>query len=162
MVLGPQAGQEVGRDFELRIVRRKVMATNFSTAQTLMREAENCLAEAKRYFAEGDWNFTIRRAQECVELALKGLLKAGGWEVPKRHDVGAIVAERLQEAGIVMETEVAQKIVSASERLSQQQAPAFYWEIAFTRDDAKLAIEDAEFVLAWAKGMLRRFQLGVS
>lgn len=136
------------------------MATNFSTAQTLMREAENCLTEAKRYFAEGDWNFTIRRAQECVELALKGLLKAGGWEVPKRHDVGAIVLERLREVGITMETETAQKIASASERLAQQRAPAFYWEIAFTRNDAETAIEDAEFVLAWAKELLRRIQIG--
>lgn len=44
------------------------MADNFSTAQTLMREAQNCLTEAKRYFTEGDWNFTIRRAQECARM----------------------------------------------------------------------------------------------
>ncbi len=132
------------------------MASNFSTAQTLLREAQNCLTEAKRYFAEGDWNFAIRRAQECVELSLKSLLKAGGWEVPKLHDVGAIVVERLRAVNIQVETEVAEKVINASERLAQQRAPAFYWEIAFTRDDAELAIRDAGFVLDWAQEMLQR------
>ncbi|MCX7968946.1 MAG: HEPN domain-containing protein [Armatimonadetes bacterium] len=132
------------------------MASNFSTAQTLMREAQNCLTEAKRYFAEGDWNFAIRRAQECVELALKSLLKAGGWEVPKLHDVGAIVVERLRSVNIQVEAETAERIINASERLAQQRAPAFYWEVAFTRDDAKLAVGDAEFVLDWALTVLRQ------
>lgn len=121
-----------------------------------MREAQNCLTEAKRYFAEGDWNFAIRRAQECVELALKSLLKAGGWEVPKLHDVGAIVVERLRSVNIQVEAETAERIINASERLAQQRAPAFYWEVAFTRDDAKLAVGDAEFVLDWALTVLRQ------
>jgi hypothetical protein len=129
---------------------------NFSTAQTLMREAQNCLTEAKRYFAEGDWNFAIRRAQECVELALKSLLKADGWEVPKRHDVGTVVVEQLRAANIPIDAETATKIINASERLAQQRAPAFYWEVAFTRDDAQSAVEDAEFVLAWAKEILQQ------
>lgn len=132
------------------------MADNFSTAQALMREAQNCLTEAKRYFAEGDWNFAIRRAQECVELALKSLLKAGGWEIPKRHDVGAVVIEQLRAVNIPVEAETAAKIVNASERLAQQRAPAFYWEVTFTYDDAQLAIKDAEFVLAWAKEILQQ------
>ncbi|MEZ8220289.1 HEPN domain-containing protein [Candidatus Fervidibacteria bacterium JGI MDM2 JNZ-1-D12] len=132
------------------------MASNFSTAQTLLREAQNCLTEAKRYFAEGDWNFAIRRAQECVELSLKSLLKAGGWEVPKLHDVGAIVVERLRAVNVQVETEMAERVINASERLAQQRAPAFYWEIAFARDDAELAIRDAEFVLAWTQEMLRQ------
>ncbi|MCS7186596.1 MAG: HEPN domain-containing protein [Armatimonadota bacterium] len=132
------------------------MASNFSTAQTLMREAQNCLTEAKRYFAEGDWNFAIRRAQECIELALKSLLKAGGWEVPKLHDVGAIVVERLRSVNIQVEAETAERIINASERLAQQRAPAFYWEVAFTHDDAKLAVGDAEFVLDWALTVLRQ------
>lgn len=121
-----------------------------------MREAQNCLTEAKRYFAEGDWNFAIRRAQECVELALKSLLKAGGWEVPKLHDVGAIVVERLRSVNIQVEAETAERIINASERLAQQRAPAFYWEVAFTHDDAKLAVGDAEFVLDWALTVLRQ------
>lgn len=132
------------------------MANNFSTAQALLREAQNCLNEAKRYFAEGDWNFAIRRAQECVELALKSLLKAGGWEVPKRHDVGIVIIERLRQVNIALATEIAERVISASERLAQQRAPAFYWEVAFTCDDAKLAVDDAEFVLAWAQETLKQ------
>jgi len=132
------------------------MASNFSTAQTLMREARNCLEESKRYFAESDWNFAIRRAQECVELALKSLLKAGGWEIPKLHDVGSIVVERLRSVNIQVEAELAEKVIGVSERLAQQRAPAFYWEVAFSREEAESAVEGAEFILAWAQEMLRR------
>lgn len=94
--------------------------------------------------------------QECVELALKSLLKAGGWEVPKRHDVGTVVIEQLRTVNIPVEAETAARIVNASERLAQQRAPAFYWEVAFTHDDAQSAVEDAEFVLAWAKEILQQ------
>lgn len=128
------------------------MASNLSLAQTLLREAERCLQEARRYFAEGDWNLTIRRAQECVELALKGLLRAKGWEVPRRHDIGALVVEQMNLAGIGVEE--SERIIASSQRLAQQRAPAFYWEVVFQQPEAETALADAEFVLAWAREQL--------
>lgn len=128
------------------------MASNLSLAQTLLREAERCLQEARRYFAEGDWNLTIRRAQECVELALKGLLRAKGWEVPRRYDIGALVVEQMNLAGIGVEE--SERIIASSQRLAQQRAPAFYWEVVFQQPEAETALADAEFVLAWAREQL--------
>lgn len=136
------------------------MASNFSLAHTLLQEAERCFEEAQRYFAEGDWNFAIPRAQESVELALKSLLRAGGWEVPRRHDVGALVIDRLRASGITVDEEIAERVINASERLAQQRAPAFYWEAIFERPDAEVAIADAEFVLAWARDLMRQMQGG--
>jgi HEPN domain-containing protein len=42
----------------------------------LTREARHILRrDARSALAEGDFNLTVRRAQEAVELALKGALK---------------------------------------------------------------------------------------
>jgi HEPN domain-containing protein len=36
---------------------------------------------------EGNYPYTVRLSQECVELSLKAVLKAVGIEYPKIHDV---------------------------------------------------------------------------
>jgi HEPN domain-containing protein len=36
------------------------------------------------------WSDVVREAQELVELALKGMLRAVGIDPPKWHDVGSI------------------------------------------------------------------------
>lgn len=136
------------------------MTTNFGLAQTLMRESERCLAEAKRYFGEDDWNLTIRRAQESVELALKGLLRAGGWEVPKRYDVGALVIQQLLTCGLQVDLNTSDRIRQVSQILAEKRAPAFYWEATFERNEAEEALQDAEFVLAWSRAILTKLQGG--
>ncbi len=49
----------------------------------------------------GSWADVVRKSQEAVELALKGLLRSSGIEPPRLHDVSAILAserERLPES----------------------------------------------------------------
>lgn len=42
---------------------------------------------------EDDFNMVVRRAQESVELTLKGALMILGIEYPKVHDVGKVFSE---------------------------------------------------------------------
>lgn len=59
---------------------------NFETGEKLIEEAGEYLKEMRRAHKRGSWNVSIRRAQEAVELGVKGLLKIMGIENPKVHD----------------------------------------------------------------------------
>ena len=64
--------------------------------EKLLREAERILQrEAEGALSEADFNIAVRRAQEAVELCLKGALKMLGVEYPKIHDVGSLFSEQV-------------------------------------------------------------------
>ncbi len=44
-------------------------------------------------FQDEDYAYTVRTAQECVELCLKALLISVGIDPPKWHDVGSILQD---------------------------------------------------------------------
>ncbi|MFQ6051450.1 MAG: HEPN domain-containing protein [Candidatus Hydrothermarchaeota archaeon] len=50
--------------------------------------AKRCLKEAETAFEEDDYPGAIRRAQESLELSVKGMLRYLGVEYPREHDVG--------------------------------------------------------------------------
>ena len=66
---------------------------NHETAEKLVAEAHLLYEELDRAYERRHWNLVVRRAQEVVELCLKGLLKALGTEYPRLHDVGDAFAE---------------------------------------------------------------------
>lgn len=119
-----------------------------------VRQARLIMAEAERYAAVGAWHLVVRRAQEVVELSLKGLLRIAGVEVPRVHDVGVLVAEH----GARLGPEVGQhldRLVSVSRRLRGEREISFYGdptldtppERLYTRADAEAALQDSRFVL---------------
>jgi len=61
---------------------------NLELNQKLLTEAELIMGEVRRALEMRAWNLVVRRAQEVVELSLKGLLKLMGIEYPKVHDIG--------------------------------------------------------------------------
>ncbi|MEJ5293575.1 MAG: HEPN domain-containing protein [Candidatus Methanosuratincola sp.] len=65
--------------------------TNQQMALSHIRLAGRILREAKRLFDEEVYNLTVRRSQEVVELALKGVLRLCGLEVPRTHDVSSFL-----------------------------------------------------------------------
>src|SRR3972149_8383970 len=85
MALGFEARSEAGRD--LRAV------TNQSLAQSYLTKVEKRLKALAVLKAEGANSDVVREAQELVELALKGMLRAVGVEPPKFHDVGGLLVE---------------------------------------------------------------------
>ncbi len=69
--------------------------TNDSLARSYLRKVLDRLEILDLLMRKQAYSDVIREAQEIVELALKGMLRAVGVEPPKWHDVGDILkAER--------------------------------------------------------------------
>jgi len=105
-----------------------------------------CLEEAERFLELREWNLGVRRAQEAVELFLKGMLKKIGIEFPKVHDIGRFFVKSVKEKGIRIEEREEKEIIRISQELCSKRAPAFYWEKEFTMKDATQAVKDAKWI----------------
>ena len=72
--------------------------TNWEVGRKFIQEAERILKrDAVGAYEEGSWNLSIRRSQEAVELALKGLLRMLGIDYPKHHDVGELFLQQVMD-----------------------------------------------------------------
>jgi len=120
--------------------------TNFDHSKRLAAEATRTIAEAENAYYDGDWNYTIRRAQESVELHLKSLLVALNIEFPKVHDIGAVCVKELEKKRIPIAEETGLQIIQISKELSEKRGPAFYWEEDYTKEEAKEALDGAKFI----------------
>ena len=113
----------------------------------LLGESERILRrDASGALADRDFNLAIRRAQEVVELALKGGLNLMCTEYQRTHDVAPVFCERVQEK-IGDVAEPLERIREVSTWLSQARGPALYLEQDYSADDAEQACDDARFVL---------------
>lgn len=130
-------------------------------ARASIHRAELVLEEARRYEALGAWNLVVRRAQEAVEIALKGALLSAGVEVPRVHDVGPVLR---RSAGRFPEEfgRHISRLVSISRALSVERERSFYGdeqsglppEELYDQQDAREALERASFVLEVCRGLL--------
>lgn len=126
---------------------------NFDQAARLLGQAEESLEDTERAFQRQSWNMTIRRAQEVVELALKGLLSMMSIEYPKVHDVAPLFLQVARERQLPVEARQLEGVRQISDRLTRSRAPAFYAEESFTEEAAQQAIQDARKVLVLARGL---------
>jgi HEPN domain-containing protein len=93
----------------------------------------------------------VRRAQEAVELALKGALRAAGAEVPKVHDVSGALRRAVDRLPPALAAEI-DALVSASRRLREERELAFYGdEETDTEAEALYSQPDAEEALRIAR-----------
>ncbi len=130
--------------------------TNHDLARRLLDEAR-LLGEELDRSCEGErWNLAVRRAQEIVELSLKGLLKAMCMEYPRLHDVGGAFAAAAAAKGLGVDAATIDRIRQVSSYLARDRAPAFYLEAEFSQGQAKQAQLDARFVLDFAAGLAPR------
>ncbi len=129
--------------------------TNKTLAQSYRIKAEKRQKILEVLLNEEAYSDVVREAQEIVELALKGMLRQVGVEPPKWHDVGAAIiefADRLPEAVACDAKELAR----ISAWLRKEREFSFYGDIDFVpteeygREDARKAIQDANFVCAAA------------
>lgn len=124
-------------------------------ARSYLRRAAAVLREAEHLWDEEVWNLVVRRCQEAVELALKGILRAVGAEVPKVHDVSGALRRHVKRLPAELAAEI-DTLVSASRRLREERELAFYGdeetdteaEALFSRGDADDALRTARHVLA--------------
>ena len=121
----------------------------------LIREAGGILRrDAQGALSEKDFNLVVRRAQEVVELTLKGALKMLGVDYPKVHDVAPLFSDQLRQKKGVSDPTVLQRIEEASLWLAQSRAPSFYFDREYGEEDAEQALKDAAFVLNEVKELL--------
>ena len=121
----------------------------------LIQEAEDILRrDAQGALNEKDFNMAVRRAQEGVELTLKGALKILGVEYPKVHDVAPLFSDQLRQKRGVGDPAVLQKVEEISLWLAESRAPSFYLDREYSEEDGEQAVGDAAFVLSETKKLL--------
>jgi HEPN domain-containing protein len=121
--------------------------TNCERAGKLLNEVENLYAEVENALKRGSWNIALRRAQEVVEATLKGLLALMGADYPKEHDPSQVFARVVRERGLEVPDETLKEIQALSAALAEKRAPAFYFEIDISPEEARQAAEGAAKVL---------------
>ncbi len=103
----------------------------------------------------------VREAQELVELALKGMLRAVGVEPPKVHDVGSLLVEHTTLFVPDVRDDLP-RAAAVSKRLRRDRELAFYGDVDFipteqyTSADASLAYDDAAWVVGLATRVIDR------
>jgi HEPN domain-containing protein len=123
--------------------------------ETLIRKSEGILLrDVQGALDERDFNMVVRRAQEVVELALKGALRMLGVDYPKVHDVAPVFSEQVRQKRGAADVEVLEQIEDISFWLSQARAPSFYLERDYGEEDARQALRDAMFVLTEVRKIL--------
>lgn len=125
--------------------------TNFIKGNRLFAEAERIFQDLDRLYKDGEWNLTIRRSQEVIELSLKALLRMMGVDYPKEHDVGKIFGDVVKQKGLETDAALLEEIKSISAWLTNERAPAFYYDKEYTEEKAKKAKEYADRVLNFGR-----------
>jgi HEPN domain-containing protein len=131
-------------------------------SKSIQEEGEKLIGQGETIFrrdvqsayGEQDFNLTVRRAQEVVELVLKGGLKILGVDYPRIHDVAPVFSELVKQKIGASDTGVLDRVEQSSLWLSQARASSFYFERDYNVQDARQAVQDAEFVLEAVKRLL--------
>ena len=118
-------------------------------AEAMLQQARDRLITAERAKADGNYSYTVRSSQECVELSLKAALRAVGIEYPKKHDVSRV----LLRMRIRFPAEFAvEDFARTSRELVDLREPAMYGdEIRMISSTALFRREQAEEVLEKAR-----------
>lgn len=128
----------------------------YAMAEAYIKDAERSLKEAVASLEEEAFHRCVRRAQECAELSLKGMLRLLGIEYPKSHDVSAALDALKTEVKIPdwLKSRI-DSLKTVSVKLSMQRGPAFYGdERAFIPPEQLYSKEEAEEALKMAREAL--------
>jgi HEPN domain-containing protein len=124
------------------------MQNNTLVKDHLLR-ASNRLAAVDTLFEKASWPDVVRESQEIVELALKGLLRAGGIEVPRVHDVSGLLLQHRDLLPSTLQPKL-KKLAEISKSLRRDRELAFYGSDDLTPSEFYLK-EDAETARATAR-----------
>lgn len=133
--------------------------TNESLARSYLKKTADRLDVLDLLLKKGAYSDAVQEAQELVELALKGMLRAIGIEPPKLHDVGGLLQEHRDRFPEDVRS-VLDDLANISKRLRKERELAFYGDIDFipteeyTVKDANQAYEDAKLVLQTARRVI--------
>jgi hypothetical protein len=126
---------------------------NRDLANDYVSRAAVRLAALDVLFEHGSWADVVREAQEAVELALKGLLRAHGVEPPRIHDVSEVLRAERARLPPALQPEL-EALAAVSRDLRRDRELAFYGAEDLTpsgfyaRRDAERARDGARQVVA--------------
>jgi HEPN domain-containing protein len=125
---------------------------NRDLAADYVRRAHARLRALDVLFEQESWADVVCEAQEIVELALKGLLRAAGVEPPRIHDVADVLLEEQARLPEALRSDVS-RLAESSRTLRRDRELAFYGAEDLTpsdfyrRTDAVTAREAARLVV---------------
>jgi HEPN domain-containing protein len=126
---------------------------NPSLSSDYVHRAEVRLRALEVLFDAESWADVVREAQEIVELALKGLLRACAIEAPRVPDVSEVLRAEAERLPAALQGDV-ERLAAISRDLRRDRELAFYGAEDLTptgfysRADAERAIEGARRTVA--------------
>jgi HEPN domain-containing protein len=116
-------------------------------AEDYILRSEKRIEALKALMKVEAWADVVREAQECVELALKSLLRSANIDVPRVHDVSEVLeAQRaMLPSGVLRHLE---RFIEISRRMRRDRELAYYGSEDLTPSefykeaDAKKAFDD--------------------
>lgn len=118
------------------------MTTNREQGEKLLKEAEWIFEkDLKNAIGEENVNIAVRRAQEVVELSLKGCLRIIGIDYPKVHDAGFVFIKEAEKK-FSLTGNTLKEIERISRWLAEARASSFYGERDFSSEDGRKAFHD--------------------
>lgn len=128
-------------------MRNRDLANDYVSRAAIRLQALDVL------FKFRSWADVVREAQEVVELALKGLLRAHGIEPPRIHDVSEVLLAERERLPEVLRSD-AEALAAISRDLRRDRELAFYGAEDLTpsgfysEQDAVRARDGARLVVA--------------
>jgi hypothetical protein len=128
-------------------MRNRDLANDYVSRAAIRLQALDVL------FKFRSWADVVREAQEVVELALKGLLRAHGIEPPRIHDVSEVLLAERERLPEVLRSD-AEALAAISRDLRRDRELAFYGAEDLTpsgfysKQDAVRARDGARLVVA--------------
>lgn len=119
-------------------------------SKMLITAAEESLAEAEFSFKRGHYNLVIRRSQECVELALSGLLALFDIHYPKNHDQAPLLLRILKSRGVDISKDE-KTVTYISVDLSRKRGPALQQEEGYEESVASKSLDDGKTILIFVE-----------
>lgn len=132
-------------------------------ALSYIRGAKSRLKTAENAYNDGDFAYTVRQSQECVELSLKAILRLVGIEPPKWHDVGIILKENSNRFPHDFQKDIG-RLAFVSRRLRREREASMYGDEElglsphelYDEYDAKVSLDDAKFVYKRCEELIDR------
>lgn len=129
-------------------------------AEGYIQWARHIFKEVERAFSEGMYHIAVRRAQECIELAIKSIFRLLSVEFPKEHDVSKVLLDISSKLPEWFQKEI-ERVSSIVKELSEDRGPAMYGDERhlkppgeiFKKEDGERALNDSKYVL----GLCERF-----
>jgi HEPN domain-containing protein len=135
--------------------------TSSHMGRQYVEEARGRMALVRLALEKGLWATTVREAQECVELFLKGALRLVAVEPARTHDVAVVLR---QEASRFPEwfRSAADRLATISAEMAGDRGLAFYGDERqnlgpqdlFDETDAQQAMRSLEFVAELCERLL--------